>query len=83
MKKQNDKTNTMALMSALNIGWNIVVSVLLGAYCGYWLDEKLDFAPLFMIGGIIMGMVSGLYAAVSSFKSADQPKKDTKNDVSR
>ena len=43
-------------------GLTIVVSVLLSAYAGYWLDEYFQTLPFWTIFGLGLGFVGGLRA---------------------
>ena len=43
-------------------GLTIVVSVLLSAYAGYWLDEYFQTLPFFTISGVALGFACGLRA---------------------
>ena len=45
----------------LGIGMQFVVSILLGLYCGHWLDSRLAWSPLFLLLGGFFGAGAGFY----------------------
>ncbi len=47
------------LAQALQMGWVVVISLLIPLFAGIWLDKRLGTTPLF----ILLGMVVGILAA--------------------
>lgn len=45
------------------VGWYISIAILLGVLGGRWLDGKLNTEPLFMIGGLLIGVFAALFGA--------------------
>ena len=75
-----------ALGLASGIGVPLVVLVSSGALAGHYLDGKLDRAPWFTIGGIVLGSVAALvnmvrvvnwYLRLEDDSSHDGSKHDT------
>ena len=50
-----------AALRLVGVGWFIGISILLGVLAGLWLDNKLDTKPLFVIVGLILGLVVAFY----------------------
>lgn len=56
MKKGNDKFNIMKAISLfMQLGFTMVVCMLLGLYAGRFLDERLGTAPWLMIVFLLLG----------------------------
>lgn len=45
----------------IGVGWYIGISILLGVLAGSWLDSKFGTKPLFVIVGVILGVVVAVY----------------------
>ena len=45
----------------LGMGWYVAVSILGGVLGGRWLDERTGFAPLFMLIGLMLGLMIAFY----------------------
>ena len=41
------------------IGVELAVSIVLGAFLGYWLDRWLSTSPWLMLGGLLLGAAVG------------------------
>jgi len=50
-----------AALRFIGVGWFIGISILLGILGGLWLDRKFDTKPLFVIVGLILGLVVAFY----------------------
>ena len=48
-------------MRLIGVGWFIVISILLGVLGGLWLDGKFNTKPLFVIAGLILGLLVAGY----------------------
>lgn len=61
-----------------DLGFRFALAVAVGSFVGYWVDEKLNTSPLFIVIGVLLGATSGfltLYRAVySDTKSKDNNK---------
>jgi ATP synthase protein I len=47
----------------IGIGWYIGLSIIGGTLGGLWLDNKYDTRPVFIIAGLIIGMIVAFYGA--------------------
>lgn len=45
----------------IGVGWFIGISILLGILGGSWLDGKLGTKPLFLILGVVLGVIVAFY----------------------
>lgn len=45
----------------IGVGWFVGASILLGVLGGLWLDSKLNTGPLFIIAGLILGVIIAFY----------------------
>ena len=45
----------------IGVGWFIGISILLGILGGSWLDGKLGTGPVFLIAGLLLGVVAAFY----------------------
>lgn len=81
LKTKND-AQRRALWQALNLAWElgylIVVPLLLFGLGGRWLDKKLETAPWLFLGGMALAVVMTTVFLVRKFakiiRDLDQPK---------
>ena len=45
----------------IGLGWYIAAAILVGCLAGLWLDNQIGTAPLFLLVGLILGLVVALY----------------------
>ena len=50
-----------AALSLIGLGWYVGVSILLGVFAGLWLDSRLDTKPLFVMLGLVLGVIVAGY----------------------
>lgn len=74
-KKQSTPLNDYLDASALGI--ELVVSVLLGAGAGYWVDKKLSTFPWFTVIGLILGAAAGFLSVYRAFIKGDDDSKSS------
>lgn len=64
MKVKEDEGPEQPVVSpmgkAFQMGGELVVAVAVGGFMGYWFDKWFDTAPLFFIGLLILGFVTGI-----------------------
>lgn len=48
-------------MRLVGVGWFVGISILLGVLGGLWLDNKFGIKPLFVIVGLILGLIVAGY----------------------
>lgn len=73
-KKRNDTIRIWDIaVSAAALGLTLCVSLGIGIACGFWLDEQLGTKPWGLIGGGLLGAVSGFWTL---YKKAVRYMKD-------
>lgn len=68
-----------AALRLIGVGWYVAVSILLGVLAGLWLDNKLDTKPLFVVAGLILGIIVagyGVYQMLLPLFKNSQNKED-------
>ena len=58
----------------LGVGWYVAICIVGGVWGGVWLDEKLGTSPLFLLIGLMLGLViagAGVYRLLVALVSAD------------
>ncbi|MFC1865206.1 AtpZ/AtpI family protein [Chloroflexota bacterium] len=50
-----------AAFNIIGVGWFIGLSIILGVLGGLWLDNKLDTQPLFILIGLLFGLIVAVY----------------------
>ncbi len=66
MKK--DHLNNRVVWQTLSIGIEIALSIVIGLGIGWWLDQKLNTTPIFLILGIVSGIGSAIKAVIRIVK---------------
>ena len=56
------------------LGIELFSSVFVGSFLGYWLDFFLGSTPAFIIGGIILGAISGFLNLFRTIKKTEEIK---------
>jgi ATP synthase protein I len=51
-------------LRVLEVGWFIGLVILLGILGGLWLHDRLGTRPLFIIIGLILGLIVAVYGSV-------------------
>jgi F0F1-type ATP synthase assembly protein I len=75
-----------AAFRLLGLGWYIGVCILLGVIGGLWLDNKFHSTPVFIIIGLLLGIVIAFYGVYRMvlpnffFNNKKINSKDDKND---
>ena len=68
-----------AALRLIGVGWYVTGSILLGVLAGLWLDNKFDTEPLFVVAGLILGIIVagyGVYRMLWPFISSKGNKED-------
>lgn len=55
---QNKKDNPFGFYA--QSGFEFIVTLILGFFLGYWVDQKLSTSPLFLLLGFFLGFTLGL-----------------------
>lgn len=58
-------------LDASTLGIELVVSVLIGAGAGYWLDKRLNTFPWLTVVGLILGAAAGFLSAYRAFMKSN------------
>jgi ATP synthase protein I len=69
-----------AALQLIGVGWFIGISILLGVLAGLWLDSKFGTRPLFVIAGLILGVIVafyGVYRMLLPLLSSKKNKEDS------
>ncbi|WP_176222145.1 AtpZ/AtpI family protein [Tuberibacillus sp. Marseille-P3662] len=59
MAKPNQTSKRIAIFSGA--GLDLAMCILVGVYCGHKLDEWWGTHPVFLLIGLLLGIVSGFY----------------------
>ncbi len=51
----------LAALKLVGVGWYISACILLGVLAGRWLDDKLNSEPLWLIIGLLLGVIVAFY----------------------
>jgi len=51
----------IAALRLAGIGFFIGISIILGVFAGRWLDSKFNSEPVFLITGLILGIMIAFY----------------------
>lgn len=62
------------------MGWYIGISILLGIGGGFWLDSKYDTKPLWVIVGLVLGIVVAIYGVYQMLLPLIRDKNDREDD---
>ena len=56
-----------AALRLIGVGWYVASSILLSVLAGQWLDSKLNSQPLFVVAGLILGIIIAFYGVYQMF----------------
>ena len=65
-----------AALRLVGVGWFIGISILLGVLAGLWLDNKYNTRPLFIIIGLIIGLIVAGYGVYQMLLPLIRNKQD-------
>ena len=68
-----------AALRLIGVGWYVAGAILLGVVAGLWLDNKFDTKPLFVVAGLILGIIVagyGVYRMLLPLINDKQNKED-------
>ncbi len=61
------------------IGFYIGTCIVGGTFAGLWLDDKFNTKPMFMIGGMVVGLVVAIYGVYQMIRPLMSDKQDKEN----
>ncbi len=56
-----------AALRLVGVGWYVGLSILGGVLAGLWLDSKFGTKPLFVILGLVLGIIVAFYGVYRMF----------------
>lgn len=68
MKKKEPPSVWESLAQVGGLGFTIAVPLALGTYLGNYLDGMTHHGPLFLMLGLLLGLIVGIYGAYRLFK---------------
>ena len=69
----------LAALGMVGVGFFIAGSIILGVVGGRWLDGRLNSAPLFLIIGLVLGIVVAFYGVYTMLRPLMDDKQDKGN----
>lgn len=73
MKQKPPTPTVLTTLGALSgMGFTVAVPIALGAILGHYLDGLLHTGPLFILLGLLLGLISGIFGAYRLYKSVFQ-----------
>ena len=64
-RAESDWPATVVLLGKVGgIGWFVGISIVLGAYGGYWLDRQFDTTPVLTISGLVLGVATAFVGMI-------------------
>ncbi len=61
-----------ALVRLSMIGWFIAISIVAGAFAGWWLDKLLNSSPLLLVLGILTGIAVAMAGMIRMIDDASK-----------
>lgn len=56
-----DRAALVLAFQLLGLGWIVATSIVFGALIGLWIDGILSTRPVFLVGGLLMGLATASY----------------------
>ena len=69
----------LAALQLLGVGFFVAGSIILGVVGGRWLDGKLNSEPVFLIVGLLLGIVVAFYGVYIMLRPLMNDKQDKGN----
>ncbi|HEY32201.1 MAG TPA: AtpZ/AtpI family protein [Dehalococcoidia bacterium] len=69
----------LAALGMLGVGFFVAGSIILGVVGGNWLDSKLNSEPLWLIVGLLLGIVVAFYGVYAMLRPFLKDKQDKGN----
>lgn len=66
-------------LAAIDFGYTLLASVGVFGWVGWWLDGKYQTLPLFLIGGIFLGLAVGFNSLFKRINLIDKTRKAEKD----
>ena len=75
---RNSRHKSPYLLTAIDFGYTLLASLGIFGWLGWWLDGRVHTSPLFLIGGIFLGLAvafSGLLRRLGAIERAQKAAK--------
>ena len=69
----------LAALGMVGVGFFVAGSIILGVVGGRWLDGRLNSEPLFLIIGLLLGIVVAFYGVYTMLRPFINDKQDKGN----
>jgi len=69
----------LAAFGLLGVGFYVAACIILGIIGGHWLDGKMNSAPLWLIVGLLLGIVIAFYGVYAMLRPFLKDKQDKGN----
>lgn len=69
----------LAAFGLLGVGFFVAGSIVLGVVGGRWLDGRLNSEPLFLIIGLVLGIMVAFYSVYAMLRPLMNDKQDKGN----
>ncbi len=69
----------LAALALVGVGFFVAGSIILGVVGGRWLDGRLNSEPLFLIIGLLLGIVVAFYGVYTMLRPLMDDKQDKGN----
>ncbi len=69
----------LAALQLLGVGFFVAASIILGVVGGRWIDNRLNSEPLFLIIGLLLGVVVAFYGVYLMLRPLMDDKQDKGN----
>ena len=60
---------------ALSFGLTMIFCMLLGYYCGQWLDRHFGTEPIFLVVGLLLGIFASFYSLLAEIEVLNRTEK--------
>jgi ATP synthase protein I len=74
-----DMQRWVAALRLTGVGFFIGICIVGGTLGGLWLDLKLETKPLFMIGGLLVGVLVAFYGVYQMIRPLMSNRRDKEN----
>lgn len=65
-------------MAAVDFGYTLLASLIIFGWIGWWIDGKYQTTPLFLIGGIFLGLAVGFNSLFRRIGAIDKARRAEK-----
>lgn len=65
-------------LAAMDFGYTLLAAVGLFGWLGWWLDDRYQTSPLFLIGGIFLGLAVGFNSLFKKLSLIEKARKAAK-----